>query len=107
MSGWWAAFQTMKKTTSKIALLFTKSDFIGQRRKATNCKKNLPVHAKGMKVGRFTVQDHQNKPLLVPSDFCNFCEFYVKLYKICQNNLKKKFTDQDPFKIKAWILAQQ
>ena len=61
LSGWREAFQNMKKTTSKIALLFTKSDFLGHRRKATNCKKNLPVHAKSMKFGRFTVQDNQNK----------------------------------------------
>ena len=62
LSGWREAFRTMEKTASKIALLFTKCDFLGQRRKATNCKKMLPVHAKGMKFGRFTVQDHQNKP---------------------------------------------
>ena len=62
LSGWREAFQNMKKTTSKIALLFTKSDFLGQRRKATKCKKMLTVNAKSMKFGRFTAHDHQNKP---------------------------------------------
>ena len=69
----------MKKTTSKIALLFTKSDYICQSRKATKCTELLLVHAKSMKFGTFTAEDHRNKPFVVPSDLYIFCEFYVKL----------------------------
>ena len=61
-----------EKDNFKDSIIIDKKDFLGLRRKATNCKQMLPIHAKSMKFGRFKVQDHQNKSSLVPSNFCNF-----------------------------------
>ena len=41
----------------------------------------------------------------MPRYLCNFFEFYLKQKKKKKKNNLKKFTEQVPFKIKAWIFS--